>query len=100
VINPQEEAFEYYTSFANYRNPYLDTITNLLKASFPRLHPNIDVFKFEIMDNIPVQNNSDDCGIYMCYYIEQLLKGTQRENWNIDSAEYRCSILKAIYDSS
>uniref|UniRef100_A0A0N5CFP2 ULP_PROTEASE domain-containing protein n=1 Tax=Strongyloides papillosus TaxID=174720 RepID=A0A0N5CFP2_STREA len=60
-------------------------------------HLDIDNWNFYDVEGIPRQKNSFDCGVYVCLYVDNLLKNIPFDNWSINEDDI-LTVRRAIFN--
>lgn len=80
VVDFRQKTIRYYDSMGNTNPKVLDAIENYLKEeSLSKLKKPFDIvpFKKQNVENIPRQDNGNDCGVFSCIFAEVISRNKQ-----------------------
>ncbi|KAK4699013.1 sentrin-specific protease 1, partial [Phenoliferia sp. Uapishka_3] len=91
AINVRQKRFEYYDSLGN-QNPkvYANLRSYLAQEHLDKKKKAIDLSEWTDYwyDDIPIQNNSSDCGIFTCQFMESLSRGVEEFDFTQQQMPY------------
>ncbi|KAI0498852.1 hypothetical protein KFK09_019748 [Dendrobium nobile] len=102
-----ERKWEFYDSVPNHmhRSVAIKIIASLYRDCKKAFDDNIKKWSFKTMKNIPTQTNNTDCGMFVCKYMENIIR-QKNSNWrdNKDWQEkmpmYRAEFAYGLFCSS
>uniref|UniRef100_A0A914X3E9 Ubiquitin-like protease family profile domain-containing protein n=1 Tax=Plectus sambesii TaxID=2011161 RepID=A0A914X3E9_9BILA len=98
VVDMRLWRISYYDSMGNDGNHHLNTISNYLEAEFPEKKAGEHFVPFTCVNEkrLPQQQNTRDCGVFLCQFAEHVARGAPLTFTQTDMPRFRLQMEREL----